>query len=173
MKKFILKLVNKKDKGQSDLICSLFALTAIIAVLFLSVSIVQDINKVTIVDQAARQGIIKLETQGKPENYQGYLESIKASLVNSGLEFTAQTVDVNGVPVQDGVYVAYKNGSDWVIDTSNNHSFNYNDEVAIYIQCRAATTKFGGNIFGNGEDSLSKNNSTLITRLKASITKAA
>lgn len=169
MNNILKKLIVKKKKGQSDLICSLFVVMALIVVLFLAVSTTQDISKVTLVDQVARQGIIKLETQGSLDNSQ--LGAIKSNLSASGLQFNDHhAVSVNGASVKDGVYTAYKSGGKWKIDTGNNHIFQYGEEVGLYIQCQANTMKFGGNIFGN---SLTKGNLTTITRLKASITKKA
>ena len=173
MKRLISKLIRKKNKGQSDLICSLFVIIALIAVLFLSVGIVKDISKVTVVDQVARQGIIKLEIQGKLSNTER--NDISQKLTDAGLKFdSSHTLEVNGRSVPDGVYVAYKDSSDkWIIDTSNNSYTNdnikYVDDVAIYIQCQAKTFSFSGNIFGGN----SEEHYTNITRLKASITKKA
>lgn len=168
MNNILKKLIVKKKKGQSDLICSLFVLMALITILFLAVSTTQDISKITLVDQVARQGIIKLETQGSLDNSQ--LSAIKNNLSASGLQFNNHAVTVNGASVKDGVYTAYKSGGKWKIDTGNTHIFQYGEEVGLYIQCQANTMKFGGNIFGN---SLTKGNLTTITRLKASITKKA
>lgn len=168
MNNILKKLIVKKKKGQSDLICSLFVTMALIVVLFLAVSTTQDISKVTLVDQVARQGIIKLETQGSLSKSQ--LDAIKNNLSASGLQFNNHAVTVNGASVKDGVYTAYKSGGKWKIDTGNTHIFQYGEEVGLYIQCQANTMKFGGNIFGN---SLTKGNLTTITRLKASITKKA
>lgn len=168
MNNILKKLIVKKKKGQSDLICSLFVLMALITILFLAVSTTQDISKVTLVDQVARQGIIKLETQGSLSKSQ--LDAIKNNLSASGLQFNNHAVTVNGASVKDGVYTAYKSGGKWKIDTGNTHIFQYGEEVGLYIQCQANTMKFGGNIFGN---SLTKGNLTTITRLKASITKKA
>ena len=176
MKRLISKLIRKKNKGQSDLICSLFVIIALIAVLFLSVGIVKDISKVTVVDQVARQGIIKLEIQGKLSNTER--NDISQKLIDAGLKFdSSHTLEVNGRSVPDGVYVAYKDSSDkWIIDTSpdnvlgNDDTYNsYGKDVAIYIQCQAKTFSFGGNIFGGN----SEEHYTNITRLKASITKKA
>lgn len=170
MKRLISKLIRKKNKGLGDLICSLFVIIAIIAVLFLSVGIVKDISKVTVVDQVARQGIIKLEIQGKLDG--NTRQDIINKLTDAGLQFKAgHTVNVNGVAVPDGVYLAYKNSSNkWVIDTSNTYNnIGYGDDVAIYIQCQAKTYSFGGNIFGGK----SGEHYTTITRLKTSITKKA
>lgn len=169
MRNLIKKMLRKKNNGQSDLICSLIVITALIAILFLSISVIQDINKVIQIDQIARQSIIKLETTNKLTNTQ--INSIKASLTNVGVEFDG-TATVNGSTINDGVYVMYKNSSGkWVVDTSNNHSFNYGDEVAVYIQCEIYTTKFGGNIFGNG--ALTKGKKQQVKRIKSSITKAS
>lgn len=173
MKRLISKLIRKKNKGQSDLICSLFVLLALIAVLFLSVGIVKDISKITFVDQVARQGIIKLEIQGKLSDTE--LKDISQKLIDAGLKFdSSHTLKVNEKSVPDGVYVAYKDGSNkWVIDTSNtsytNNTIKYGADVAIYIQCQAQTYSFGGDIFGGS----SSEHYTTITRLKASITKKA
>lgn len=172
MRSTLQKIIKKKDKGQSDLICSLFVIIALIAVLFLTVGIVKDISKVTVVDQVARQGIIKLEIQGTLSNNE--LSEIKTSLTNSGMKFdSSHTLDVNGKSIPDGVYVAYKENNKWVIDTSNssytNGNINYGSNVAIYIQCQARTFSFGGNIFGGSNSE----RYTTITRMKASITKKA
>lgn len=176
MKRLISKLIRKKNKGQSDLICSLFVIIALIAVLFLSVGIVKDISKVTVVDQVARQGIIKLEIQGKLSESE--IKDISQKLTDAGLKFdSSHTLEVNGRSVQDGVYVAYKDSSDkWIIDTSSNNELgndsdynSYGKDVAIYIQCQAQTYSFSGNIFGGN----SEPHYTTITRLKASITKKA
>lgn len=176
MKRLISKLIRKKNKGQSDLICSLFVIIALIAVLFLSIGIVKDISKVTVVDQVARQGIIKLEIQGKLSESE--IKDISQKLTDAGLKFdSSHTLEVNGRSVKDGVYVAYKDSSNkWIIDTSsdnvlgNDDTYNsYGKDVAIYIQCQAKTFSFGGNIFGGN----SSEHYTTITRLKASITKKA
>lgn len=168
MKRLFSKLVRKKNKGQSDLICSLFVVMALIAVLFLSVGIVKDISKVTVVDQIARQGIIKLEIQGELSSDE--INDIKTKLTSSNIKFdSGHTLSVNGRSIPDGVYVAYKESGKWVIDTSNTHDFYYGDEIAIYVQCQAKTFSFGGNIFGGS----SSERYTTITRLKASITKRA
>lgn len=170
MKKLFSKLIRKKNRGQSDLICSLFVVMALIAVLFLSVGIVKDISKVTLVDQIARQGIIKLEIQGKLSIDE--IKDIRTKLTSANIKFdSGHTLLVNGRNIPDGVYVAYKDAGNgkWVIDTSNNHRFYYGDEIAIYIQCQAKTFKFGGNMFGGS----SNERYTTITRLKASITKRA
>ena len=93
MKRLISKLIRKKNKGQSDLICSLFVIIALIAVLFLSVGIVKDISKVTVVDQVARQGIIKLEIQGKLSNTER--NDISQKLIDAGLKFdSSHTLEV-------------------------------------------------------------------------------
>lgn len=176
MKGLISKLIRKKNKGQSDLICSLFVIIALIAVIFLSVGIVKDISKVTVVDQVARQGIIKLEIQGKLSESE--IKDISQKLTDAGLKFdSSHTLEVNGRSVQDGVYVAYKDSSDkWIIDTSSNNKLgndsdysSYGKDVAIYIQCQAQTYSFSGNIFGGSNSE----HYTTITRLKASITKKA
>lgn len=173
MKRLISKLIEKKNRGQSDLICSLFVVLALISIIFISVGTVKDISKITFVDQVARQGIIKLETQGKLS--QPEIDAIKQKLEDADLKFdNGHTLDVNGRSVADGVYVAYKDSSNkWIIDTSNssysNNNIGYGDDVAIYIQCQAKTFSFSGNIFG-GEKSEQYTN---INRLKASITKRA
>lgn len=167
MKRLLYKFIKKKNRGQSDLICSLFVLVALIAILFLSVGVVKDISKVTLVDQVARQAIIKLETQG---NINEDIESIKEKLEDSDLIFEkGHTLQVNGQSISDGVYVAYKDNGNWVIDSSNNHVFGYGEEAAVYIQCQAQVFSFGGNIFGGNQTK----EYTTITRLKASITKNA
>lgn len=169
MKRILNKLIRKKNRGQSDLICSLFVVMALIAVLFISVGMVKDISKVTFVDQVARQGIIKLEIQGKLTSAER--TDIQNKLKDAGLLFnSSHTIKINGTNVSDGVYVAYKNSSGkWVIDTSNTHSFKYGEEIGVYVQCQAQTFKFGGNVFGTSGSS----GNTTITRLKASITKRA
>lgn len=175
MRHILSKIIRKKNKGQGDLICSLFVITALIAVLFLTVGIVKDISKVTVVDQAARQGIIKLEIKGTLSGEE--LGEIRTGLENAGMKFDgSHTLDVNGQSVADGVYVAYKNDTSsnkWIIDISNssytNGSINYGSNVAIYIQCQAKTFSFGGNIFGGS----TSERYTTITRMKASITKKA
>ena len=168
MKRLLCKLIRKKNRGQGDLICSLFVVMALIAVLFVSVGVVKDISKVTIVDQVARQGIIKLEIQGKLSDTE--IDDIKTKLTSANIKFdSGHTLSVNGRSIPDGVYVAYEESGKWVIDTSNNHSFHYGDEIAIYVQCQAKTFSFGGNIFGGS----SNERYTTITRLKASITKRA
>lgn len=169
MKRIFNNLIRKKNKGQSDLICSLFVVMTLIVILFLSVGVVKDISKVTFVDQVARQGIIKLEIQGKISDAER--ENIKTKLTNADLIFdNSHTLSVNGTNVSDGVYVAYKNSSgEWIIDTSNNHNFKYGEEIGIYIQCQAKTFKFNGNIFGTSDSS----RYTTITRIKSSITKRA
>lgn len=167
MKRLLYKFIKKKNRGQSDLICSLFVLVALIAILFLSVGVVKDISKVTLVDQVARQAIIKLETQG---NINEDIESIKEKLEDSDLIFEkGHTLQVNGQSISDGVYVAYKDNGNWVIDSSKNHVFGYGEEAAVYIQCQAQVFSFGGNIFGGNQTE----QYTTITRLKASITKNA
>ena len=175
MRHILSKIIRKKNKGQGDLICSLFVITALIAVLFLTVGIVKDISKVTVVDQAERQGIIKLEIKGTLSGDE--LGEIRTGLENAGMKFDgSHTLDVNGQSVADGVYVAYKNDTSnnkWIIDTSNssytNGSINYGSNIAIYIQCQAKTFSFGGNIFGGS----TSERYTTITRMKASITKKA
>ena len=168
MKRLLYKFIKKKNRGQSDLICSLFVLVALIAILFLSVGVVKDISKVTLVDQVARQAIIKLETQGKLSDTD--IQNIETKLEDSNLIFeSGHTLQVNGKNVSDGVYVAYKESGNWVIDSSNNHVFGYGEEAAVYIQCQAQVFSFGGNIFGGNQTE----QYTTITRLKASITKNA
>ena len=177
MRHILSKIIRKKNKGQGDLICSLFVITALIAVLFLTVGIVKDISKVTVVDQAARQGIIKLEIKGTLSEDE--LGEIRTGLENAGMKFDgSHTLDVNGQSVADGVYVVYKNDTSsnkWTIDVNNTSAgenaniINYGTNVAISIQCQAKTFSFGGNIFGGS----TSERYTTITRMKASITKKA
>lgn len=173
IKKIFKKLIRKKNSGQSELISSLFVITALLAVLFFSIGIVQDLSKIQAVDQIARQSVIKLETQGKLTSSD--ISSIKNSIVKSLKQTSGNTFNgsasVNGTTVQDGVYMMYKNAgsSSWVIDTTNTHTPKYGEEVAVYIQCEVYTTGFRKNIFGG----LNKTQKHQVIRQKASITKAS
>lgn len=173
MKKLLNKLILKKNKGQSDLLCSMFVITALIVVLFLVLSVVKDVNKVTQVDQIARQGLILVETEGKLTATNA--NAIMTRLTQCGASFgntVARPTNISGVNVSDGVYLLYRTAgaSSWSVDTGRTHTPVYGEEVAIYIQCEVPTTSFGGNMIGNN-NVLTRSNMKKIVRLKSSISK--
>lgn len=170
MKNRILKLIKTKRKGQGDFICSLVALLALTAVLFLSVGLAKNINKITVVDQAARQCVIKLESQGYLDS--DTLTNVKQNLESYDLKFDSGHTDGQfGVP--DGVYVTYRDSSgNWKVDTAGTYTktnpVDYGKEIGIYIQCQMKAVNFNNTIFGEAK---SDEDWQTISRLKASITK--
>lgn len=162
----------KKNKGISELISSLVVMTTLIILLFLSLGIIQDIQKITSVDQIARQSIIEAETKGYLN--QDTLNLIKTNIQdNCNAKFDGKKT-IGGKEVLDGVYMAYKNGSSWeIINTDINsltqetklNYFGYGKNIGIYIQCEVKTTGIGS------ERLIGKNNTTQVCRLKTSISK--
>lgn len=161
LKSIKIKIVKKKHKGVADFITALFAMMALIIVLFLAVYTVGDLYRLQKVDQIARRGILKLETKGKLSSEE--ITGIKTDLKD---QLGATFDETNG----DGVYAKYKKGSEW--DNIPAEGVPYGTEVGIYIQCKVNTTKISSDKFSILNPNMTKENTHTIKRMKTSISKA-
>ena len=170
IKQRLNKIVLKKNKGLSDLITSLVVILALIMIIFLALGVVTDVQKITAVDQVARQAIIMVESNGYLD--QATLNSIKSNLEGSCNATFTGSRQVNSKTIQDGVYMVYNNGSTWEIATNidgmdantKKNCFGYGKAVGIYIQCDIDTTGIQGGVMVH-------NKKEKVARLKTSISK--
>lgn len=162
LKSIKTRILKKKQRGAAQLIATMFAMLALIIVLFLTVYTVEDLDRIQVVDQIARGAVLKLETRGKLSTEE--ITAIKTDLQNRlGASFDGKSGDK-----PDGVYAQYKKDSGWVDIPAE--GVPYGTEVGIYIQCEVKTTKLtnGMNMFNTA---MTKEK-TQIKRMKTSISKA-
>lgn len=154
----IKKILTRKNKGQTDLICSLIAITALIAILFLVTSTISRIQQITTVDQIARQAVITLETTGGLTTEQ--INNIENTLKEKGLSFTGT----------DGIHVVHLEGGKWT-NVPDGYTFKYGEDIGVRIECEIKTLDYDSSkgMFGT----ITSNGYKKVTRLKTSITKAA
>lgn len=165
LKNIKLRIMKKKQRGIAEFITALFAMLALIIILFFTVDTVGDLNRIQIVDQIARGAVLKLETRGKLSSTE--IDSIKKDL-EKRLEATFD--ESKG----DGIYVKYKDNSDPSVGFKNatpDQQVDYGTEVGIYIQCEVKTTQIPID-FNMFNPTMKKENIHTIKRMKTSISKA-
>lgn len=126
----LLKLGKNKNKGQADLIASLFTIAALAVFVVYFINVIGDVTIRIQLDQIARKYILYMESAGEltPENQDSMLTELRSlSAVKKANDLGA------GDPI---ITASSKPG--------------YGGTITLTIECPAATTGFtpGGSIYG-------------------------
>jgi hypothetical protein len=121
------RLLTKKKKGISDLMCSMFVVLAITVFVLFFVGVISDVNTKIQMDQVARTYMLRMETTGgltqtEADNLKTALLSIPA-VKNSGAKDTDIEIKVNGA-------------------SPSNSTVGYGQTITLVISCPAEVTRF-------------------------------
>ena len=118
----LFKFIKKKQKGQGDLIASLFVVLALTLFVFFFINVIADVNTRIQMDQIARKYILRMETEG-------YL---------TAEEKTAIKDELMSIPS----VAAVTDGADISFAGSTESSVGYGATIILKISCPAATTAY-------------------------------
>lgn len=117
------KFIKKKQKGQGDLIASLFVVLALTLFVFFFINVIADVNTRIQMDQIARKYILRMETEGYlTDEEAAAMKTELCSIPSVGAVATESDIDLTG--------------------TTMGSPKGYGATIILDIKCPATTTKY-------------------------------